>query len=42
MDDAFKVGQDVDGITMATISAQATADAVKQAAETVLQLYAAD
>lgn len=42
VDDAFKVGQDVDGITMATISAQATADAVKQAAETVLQLYAAD
>lgn len=42
IDDDFKVGQDVDGITMATISAQATADAAKQAAQTVLQLYAAD
>lgn len=42
IDDAFKVGQDIDGITMATISAQATADAAKQAAQTVLQLYSAD
>lgn len=37
--DAFQIGGDLDGLTMATISAQATADAVKQAAETVVQLY---
>lgn len=39
IDDEFKVGKDVDGITMATISAQAAADAAKQAAQTVMQLY---
>lgn len=38
--DSFKVGDDVDGITMATISAQAVSDAAKQAIELIAQLYA--
>lgn len=37
--DSFKVGQDVDGLTMATISAQAVADAAKQAIQIITQLY---
>lgn len=37
--DAFTVGQDVDGLTMATISAQAVSDAAKQAIQLVTQLY---
>lgn len=38
--DPFQVGQDVDGLTMATISAQAVSDATKQAIDIITQLYA--
>lgn len=38
-EDALTVGDDLDGITMATISSQAVADAVREATETILQLY---
>lgn len=37
--DPFKVGEDIDGATFATVSSQAVADAVKQAAETIVRLY---
>lgn len=40
MHDAFHVGADVDGLTMATTSSQAVADAAKAASQVIVQLYA--
>jgi electron transport complex protein RnfG len=37
--DKYVVGEDIDGITMATISSQAVSDAVKNAIQIVLSLY---